>query len=236
MACRVALLQMEKDGLLTLPPVAKSYRHQLTNARPIYRDIKLPPLEPIRGSVRDFMIEIALVEKNESTLWNTYIDRYHYLGFTKLGGAQLRYIVRGNSSLLGFFGFSAAAWKVKPRDEFIGWAREQKERNLHLVVNNSRFLILPSVQIPHLASHLLGRIAKRLPEDWYCKYKYKPLLMETFVQKDKFNGTCYRAANWILLGDTKGRGKFDGTHQNAAPIKSIWVYPLAKNFADCLRK
>ena len=117
----------------------------------------------------------------------------------------------------------------------MGWNYPLKEKNLHLVVNNSRFLILPSIEVPHLASHLLAKIARRLPHDWQRIYNYKPVLMETFVQKDKFKGTCYRAANWICLGDTKGRGKFDTKHQNSAPIKSIWVYPLTKNISADLQ-
>ncbi len=224
MAARVAMLQMQKDGLIDLPPVAERYRSCFVN-RPL-KDLELPPLEPLCGTVRNLSFEINVVSKAESRLWNAYVDQYHYLGYTKLGGAQLRYIVRAKDRPVAFFGFSAAAWKVKSRDEFIGWTNEQKEKNLHLVVNNSRFLILPKIEIPHLASHLLARMAKRLPADWYRTYSYKPLLLETFVQRDRFKGTCYRAANWIYLGDTKGRGKFDVNHRNATPVKSIWVYPL----------
>lgn len=236
MACRVALLQMEKDGVVQLPPVAESNLNRITQNQVNYKTENLPLLEPVCGLIKELALEIELVGKNESKLWNTYIDRYHYLGYTKLGGAQLRYTVKSKGRLVAFFGFSAAAWKVKARDEFIGWSPEQKEKNLNRVVNNSRFLILPSVQVPHLASHLLARIAKQLPHDWNRVYHYKPVLFETFVQKDKFKGTCYRAANWIHLGDTKGRGKFDRTHQNSAPLKSIWVYPLMKNFGKYLEK
>ena len=235
MAARVALLQMEKDGLIKLPPVVESARisRLLSHPKPILSG-DLPPLESVHGAIKDLRLEFSIVGKSESKLWNAYIDRYHYLGYKKLGGAQLRYIVRSNGKLVAFFGFSAAAWKVKSRDEFIGWTREQKERNLHLVINNSRFLILPSVETPHLASHLLGKVARQLPVDWHRTYNYKPVLMETFVQKDKFKGTCYRAANWRYLGDTKGRGKFDITHKNPLPVKSLWIYPLTNNLASLL--
>lgn len=230
MACRVALLQMEKDGLVCLPPPMT----QLPFRKITYNHVVLPPLESIRSSIKDLFLEISLVTKKDSVVWNSYIDRYHYLGYTKLGGAQLRYIVRSRSTLIAFFGFSAAAWKVKPRDEFIRWTHLQREKNLHLIVNNSRFLILPSIEVPHLASHLLARMAKQLPADWHQAYGYRPVLIETFVQKDKFKGTCYKAANWIWLGDTQGRGKFDRFHTHSIPAKSVWVYPLTKNYAHYL--
>lgn len=224
MACRVALLKMQKDGLVQLPPP----KHPLYQPRS-KKDLILPALDIICGSLKTLAIELDLLPKNEAPLWNAYMDQYHYLGNTKLGGAQLRYIVKSHGSPIAFFGFSAAAWKVKPRDDFIGWNSETREKNLHLVINNSRFLILPSIRVPHLASHLLSKVAKRLPQDWLNRYGYSPILIETFVEKARFQGTCYKAANWIYLGDTKGRGKFDCTHQNSAPIKTIWVYPLAKN-------
>ena len=159
---------------------------------------------------------------------------FHYLGYTKLGGAQLRYIVTNGKDPIAFFGFSAAAWKVKDRDNFIGWTASQKEKNLYLVVNNSRFLILPSVKVPHLASHLLSKIVTILKKDWLLKYKCRPVLLETFVQKDRFSGTSYKAANWKYLGDTQGRGKYDSQNKKEAPVKTIWVYPLEKKLHPLL--
>lgn len=165
MACRVALLKMQKDGLIQLPPP----RH---STRPLHakKEVILPPPDIICGPLQTLELELDILPKNEASLWNAYIDQYHYLGNTKLGGAQLRYIVKAHGRPIAFFGFGAAAWKVKPRDEFIGWNSETRERNLHLVINNSRFLILPSIQVPHLASHLLSRVAKRLPKDWLNRY------------------------------------------------------------------
>jgi len=195
----------------------------------------LPNLEPIEGAIRDLDLEIYLTPKKEAPIWNAYIHRYHYLGYTKAGGAQLRYFIKSKGRFVAFFSFSAAAWKVKPRDEFIGWTQQQRERNLHLIVNNSRFLILPSVKVPHLASHLLSQMVRRLPTDWMRIYNYKPILLETFVQKNKFQGTSYKAANWLYLGDTKGRGKFDSKHSNSTPIKTIWVYPLVKDIKKVIR-
>jgi hypothetical protein len=232
MAARVALLQMEKDSLFVLPPARRSpntFKQRFT-------ELILPPIESIAGSLHDLVLEISLVPKTEASIWNAYIQQYHYLGYTKAGGAQLRYFVKSKNRFIAFFAFSAAAWKVKPRDEFMGWTLQQRENNLHLIVNNSRFLILPSVKVPHLASHLLSRITRRLPNDWMKVYNYKPILMETFVQKNKFKGTSYKAANWVYLGDTKGRGKFDTKHLNSAPIKTIWVYPLIKNIKKTIEK
>jgi len=230
MACRVALLQMDKDGLLRLPPAQSTNRAKSTT----HGHVILPPLAPICCAIKNLPMEISLVTKKDSLLWNSYIDRYHYIGYTKLGGAQLRYIVRSSSTPIAFFGFSAAAWKVRVRDQYIRWTPAQREKKLHLIVNNSRFLILPSIEVPHLASHLLAKISRRLPSDWHQTYGYMPVLIETFVQKDRFKGTCYKAANWILLGDTQGRGKFDRFHKHAIPTKSVWVYPLTKHYANHL--
>ncbi len=158
------------------------------------------------------------------------IERYHYLGYTPLSGAQIRYLVLGNSRLLAALGFGAAAWAVAPRDQFIGWSREQRKERLNLLVNNARFLILPWIDVHNLASYILAHIAKRLPQDWQALYGYRPLLLETFVQKDRFHGTCYRAANWIYVGETKGRGKLDRNHRHSLAIKDIYLYPLDKRF------
>src|ERR1035441_1266759 len=137
---------------------------------------------------------------------------------------------RAAGEIVAVLGFGASAWKTKPRDEAIGWSSEQRQRHLHLVVNNARFLILPWITCRNLASRTLGLICRRLPEDWHARYAYRPVLLETFVEKPRFAGTCYKAANWQYLGDTQGRGKLDTLHRNAQPIKSIWVYPLVSDF------
>lgn len=131
---------------------------------------------------------------------------------------------------MALLSFGASAWKTQPRDEFIGWTSETRCRNLHLIVNNARFLILPWIQCRNLASRVLALIAQRLPEDWQARYAYRPVMLETFVEKPRFAGTCYKAANWRYLGDTQGRGKLDTLHRKSQPIKSIWIYPLAKDF------
>lgn len=147
---------------------------------------------------------------------------------------RLRYFVRAAGEVVALLSFAASAWKTQPRDEFIGWTREQRERNLHLVINNARFLILPWVRCRNLASRGLALIIRRLADDWHARYTYRPVLLETFVEKPRFTGTCYKAANWQYLGDTQGRGKLDRLHRHAEPVKSIWVYPLASDFRQHL--
>ena len=233
MSCRVALLRMEKDGLIRLPLPRTKNGNGTRYAR------RTPAAEPSLPIVLDsrafaeLRLDVVATRK-ESALWNEYIARYHYLGYNALPGAQLRYLIRFHGQELACLGFGASAWKVAPRDRFIGWTHEQRKRNLHLVVNNARFLILPWVHSPNLASKILSLLAKRLPEDWQNRYSYRPVLLETFVECDRFRGTCYKAANWIHVGITKGRGKLDVKKQYALPKKDILLYPLVKKFRDSL--
>ena len=228
MSCRVALARMQADGLITLPPPR--------NPKPVayrsYPHIEQAVLEPSSLPVIDLAtLKIDLVlSKADSLLWNTYIERHHYLGHQPLPGAQLRYFVRAESHIIAALGFGASAWKTRPRDDAIGWTAEQRRRNLHLIVNNARFLILPWIHCKNLASRILALTSKRLAEDWHARYSYRPVLLETFVEKPRFSGTCYKAANWQNLGDTQGRGKLDVLHRKAQPIKSIWIYPLVRDF------
>ena len=233
MSCRVALLRMQKDGLIRLPPPRTKNGNGTRYER---RTAAAEPSLPIVVDSESF-VELHLnvvATRKESALWNEYIARYHYLGYNALPGAQLRYLIRFQGQELACLGFSASAWKVAPRDRFIGWTHEQRKRNLYLVVNNARFLILPWVHSPNLASKILSLLAKRLPEDWQTRYGYRPILLETFVECDRFRGTCYKAANWIHVGITKGRGKLDVKRQYAVPKKDILLYPLVKEFRDSL--
>jgi hypothetical protein len=228
MSCRVAMLKMQADALLTLPPQRKTkpavYR--------VHPDIELavhaPPIAP---TIDLACLDVELVTtKDASLLWNAYIERHHYLGHQLLPGAQLRYFVRAAGHIVAAIGFGASAWKTKPRDLSIGWSSEQRRRRLHLVVNNARFLILPWINCRNLASRILALVSRRLAQDWFTRYAYRPVLLETFVEKPRFAGTCYKAANWQYLGDTQGRGKLDTLHRSAQPIKSIWIYPLVPDF------
>jgi hypothetical protein len=232
MSCRVALLRMQADGLIALP----APKHPRPQARAIDAQLEqmigAPPALPEVDLSR---VRVEPVRKRpESRLWNAYIDRHHYLGHQPLPGAQLRYFVRCGGQIIGALGFGASAWKTQPRDEFIGWTGEQRQRNLHLIVNNARFLILPWIRIKNLASRILALTTQRLAIDWMLQYAYRPVLLETFVEKPRFAGTCYKAANWQYLGDTQGRGKLDTLHLNSKPIKSIWVYPLIADFRKTL--
>ena len=234
MNCRVAMLRMQDDGLLQLPPP----RNGNNNGKPYLRRTLLAEPEPplIAASPRELGdLRLQLVtSRHDSHLHNEYIDRYHYLGYQPLPGAQLRYFIQAEGRTLALLGFGAAAWKTQPRDLFIGWSPERREARLHLVVNNARFLILPWVRCKNLASRILAMAARTLADDWQHRYGYRPVLLETFVERPRFRGTCYQAANWTLLGETKGRGKLDVHKQALLPKKAIWVYPLDKDFRRVL--
>lgn len=227
MSCRLAMLAMHQDSLITLPaprPTDFTRRLEPTRAtdpepgitQPVHQ-LPAPEFHPV-------------IKRRDSRLWNEYIERYHYLGYTPLPGAQLRYFVAIDGGFVALLGFGAAAWKTAPRDHFIGWTPEQRQRNMHLIVNNARFLILPWVQSKGLASKILARIARQLPGDWQQRYGYRPVLLETFVQTDRFRGTCYQAANWIHVGKTQGRGKLSVSTKPVLPIKDVWLYPLSRTF------
>jgi hypothetical protein len=228
MSCRVALLRMQTDGLIALPPPR--------NPKPVtyrsYPHLEQVVLEPAIIPTIDLatLTVVPVLTRADSRLWNAYIEHHHYLGHQLMPGAQLRYFVRAAGHIIAALGFGASAWKVKPRDQLIGWTAEQRLRNLHLVVNNARFLILPWIRCKNLASRILALVSKRLPDDWQARYAYRPVLLETFVEKPRFTGTCYKAANWQNLGDTQGRGKLDTLHRKDQPIKSIWIYPLTPKF------
>ncbi|HDM76052.1 MAG TPA: DUF4338 domain-containing protein [Deltaproteobacteria bacterium] len=232
MSCRVAMLRMQKDGLIVLPPP--------THAKVRLKKIKFTPAtnpqSPVVCSVDQLpQLHLQMVTKATSALWNEYIERYHYLGYTTLPGAQLRYFIAAGKQIVALTGFGAAAWQTAPRDQFIGWNHNQRKKNLNLIVNNARFLILPWIQSKNLASKILSLTARRLPDDWVEKYNIRPVLMETFVQKNRFAGTCYKAANWINVGQTKGRGKLGPPGKISVPIKDVWVYPIDRKFKALLK-
>ncbi len=231
MSARVAMLRMMDDGLITLPPPRCARPdpsvHLTDHTAPG------PPIEQPAGALRPLVMQ-RVQRKPDSRLWNEYIQRYHYLGHKPLPGAQLRYFIHADKQPIALLGFGAAAWQTAPRDRYIGWSHDQRQANLHLVVNNARFLILPWVQSKNLASMILAMAAKRLPDDWQAQYHYRPVLMETFVEKPRFEGTCYKAANWRYLGQTKGRGKLGPAGKQSVPIKDLWVYPLDAAFRERL--
>jgi hypothetical protein len=174
---------------------------------------------------------LALVEgKAESRLWREHVERYHYLGCRVPFGANLRYWVRSRERELACLLWTSPAWKMQPRDAWIGWSEEERQRNLQRIVNNGRFLILPWVRVKGLASKILALSARQLPHDWQTRYGHRPLLLETLVDAARFRGTCYRAANWIYVGQTTGRGRMDREHKShRQAIKDIYLYPLVRD-------
>ncbi|HWD08184.1 MAG TPA: Druantia anti-phage system protein DruA [Actinomycetota bacterium] len=199
------------------------------------------PLDPAEQLIPPTPVEAALAElpalrlvpvssKAASASWNEAIARHHYLGYVPLSGAQRRYFVTAGDEVLALIGMGAAAWACQPRDDFIGWSPEARKAHLHLVVGNARFLVLPWVRVPNLASAALGLLARGIGQDWRQAYGFSPVMLETFVQTPRFAGTSYRAANWIRAGATKGRGKLDRTHQRALAVKDVYCYPLTPAF------
>jgi hypothetical protein len=226
-SCRKLLSRLRREGKIRLAEaeVFKGRRKRRIKVE------QVPP-ESVKQAVLQDIQPVGLVlvgseDSEASRTWNDMMDRYHYLGSGPLCGAQLRYLVRSEKhGWVGALSFSGAAWSVQARDQWIGWSRQSREKNLNQVVANSRFLIVPQWKVPHLASHVLGVVMKRLRADWRGRYGYEPVLVETFIDKERFEGTCYRAANWVEVGETQGRGRQDGAHRRRSSIKRIFVYAL----------
>ncbi len=227
--CRLLLERLQAEGLLTLPPVrARGGRG------PRRIDISTPGVAPaaVEGPVRDCApLELVLVAgEGESRRWREWMERYHYLGCCVPFGAHLRYWVRHRERDLACLLWTSPAWKMRARDTWIGWEETQRRHHLPWLVNNGRFLILPWVRVKGLASKILALSARQVPRDWEARYGYRPLLLETLVDPARFRGTCYRAANWIHVGQTAGRGRMDREHNaHGQAVKDIYVYPLVRN-------
>ena len=232
MSCRVAMLRMHEDGTIQLPPPTRIKRPLRKITSTPATDPQSPLLSPVH-LLRP--LRFQMVTKVDSALWNEFIERYHYLGYTPLSSAQLRYFIYAGTQLVALMGFGAAAWQTAPRDQFIGWNHKQRKKNLHLITNNARFLILPWIQSKNLASKILSLTARTIQDDWEEKYNIRPVLLESFVERKRFTGTCYKAANWHLCGKTKGRGKLGPAGRISVPIKDIWLYPLDKKFRGMLK-
>ncbi len=234
-SARVALLRMQRDGLLRLPAARRGPAPARKPEPTPASDPPRPELLPARlAQVRPLRLDCLRPRDPRSRLWNEFVERYHYLGHKRLPGAQLRYFVKAADGQL--LGFGAAAWKTAPRHRFIGWSPATRERNLQRVVNHTRFLILPWIRLPCLASHLLAGVERQLSRDWQDRYKTCPVLLETFCETPRFAGTCYRAAHWTLVGQTQGRGKLDTRHEYAKPVKNIFVKPLCPDWKAILNR
>jgi hypothetical protein len=227
--CRQLLERLAAEGALTLPALRR-----LGGKGPRRADVSRAcsepaPFECVAGECEP--LELVLVEgKGESRLWREQMERYHYLGCRVPFGANLRYWVRNRDRELACLLWTSPAWKMQARDAWIGWSDEQRKCTLQCVVNNGRFLILPWVRVKGLASKILALSARQMPHDWQTRYGYRPLLLETLVDTNHFRGTCYRAANWLHVGQTSGRGRMDREHQrHGQAIKDIYVYPLVRD-------
>lgn len=234
MACRSLLLKLEALGHVLLPE-RRSSPHNALRYRSLPRVAHWST--PIRCDLKTLLpIHVEVVgNRGTADLFATLLSQYHYLGYRGIVGENMKYLVKDrDGNPLACLLFGSAAWKTKGRDGFIGWDAERRRRNLCFVTNNMRFLILPWVQVPHLASHLLGRIAKRIASDWLKKYGHILYLLETFVEVPRFRGVCYRAANWRFVGQTTGRSRNDRNHTIQTSIKDVYVYPLANDFREAL--
>jgi hypothetical protein len=226
--CRQLLERLQSEGFLRLPDLRK-----LGGTGPRRANVPGVCCEPatVQGNASECEpLELALVEgQTESRRWREQVERYHYLGCRVPFGANLRYWARNRQRELACLLWTSPAWKMHARDEWIGWSDEQRGHNLQLIVNNGRFLILPWVQVKGLASKILALSARQMPRDWEIRYGRRPLLLETLVDAKRFRGTCYRAANWIHVGQTAGRGRMDREHTaHGQAVKDIYVYPLAR--------
>jgi hypothetical protein len=234
MACRTLLLKLERRGLIDLP---ERRRAGVNHRRGVGFQPVLHDTSAIEGHLTQLR-PIELIQADESPwceMWQTLLSSYHYLGFRTPVGQSLRYLaVDSRERPLGCLLFGAAAWKVAARDAFIGWSPAQRKANLHKVLNNMRFLIPPWVRVPHLASHLLGRLSAQLPRDWERKYATEVHLLETFVDTERFRGTCYQAANWQRVGQSTGRTRNDRHGCIQQPRKAVYVYPLSRDFRERL--
>ena len=231
--CRKFLEGLDEKGTISLPACRKQFASKGFAAVPRTDKTDIQPTISKKLKALLPLLLKRVETKKQRQLWYEYVDRYHYLGYQLPFGAQLRYFIKSGATgdILGCFQFSSPAWKMAPRDRWIGWTDAQRKGNLQKIINNSRFLIFPWVKVKNLASSVLALAVKTLPDDWQRFYGYRPVLMETLVDPKRFKGTCYKAANWIQMGKTTGRGRMDRENkQHGVAVKEIYVYPLTSRF------
>jgi len=234
LVCRSLLLHLESIGQIQLPPRRYLPPNPLANRKP---PAKLAADQtPVQCSLHELLpICLKQVRRTPSEkLFNSLIHQYHYLGYTQPVGEHLKYIVFSNNRPLACLSWSSAPWYIASRDRFIGWSPETRQKNLHLISNNTRFLILPWIQVPHLASHVLALNRRHISQDWQGLYNHRIYLLESFVDTKKFIGTCYKADNWFYAGHTTGRGKLSKSRKPNRSKKAVYVYPLNPNFRKIL--
>jgi hypothetical protein len=235
MICRGLLLRLEAQGLIELPPRGKiPPYHLFSHKKPATVQVDQTPIEDKLSDLRP--IELLQVRRTPlEKLYNSLIEQYHYLRYTRPVGEHLEYLGFAQGRVVGCLGWCSAPRHLGCRDRYLGWTPEQRIKNLCRIVINTRFLILPWVKVAHLASHLLGLMARRISRDWQEIYRHEVVWLETFVDPQRgFSGTCYKAANWISVGQTTGRGKNDQTHRINRSLKEVLGYPLRRDFREAL--
>ncbi len=234
MVCRGLLLMLERAGQITLPPV--SYVRHNPLARRVRPESVLIDATPIEGPLRQLQpLEFEPVRRtSDEPLFNSLMEEHHYLGYEQPVGEHLKYLVWAHGRPVACLAWSSAPRHIGSRDRYIGWSAEARRRNIRFIAYNTRFLILPWVRVEHLASHILGRMAARISADWQAMYGHPIYFLETFVDPERFRGTCYRAANWVVLGKTTGRGKQSNSYVPNRSIKEVLGYRLTKRFRELL--
>ena len=234
--CRGLLLMLERAGVIELPPVRRHIRGQSRTGRPRPETV-LIDTTPLAMPLKQLgAIELQQVRRTaDEPLFNSLMESHHYLKYEQPVGEHLKYLVWAQGRPVACLAWSSAPRHLGSRDRFIGWSDEARRRNIRFIAYNTRFLILPWVAVPHLASHILSRIARQLSQDWEGLYQHPIYLLETFVDPERFRGTCYRAANWVVLGRTTGRGKDDHTNRPNRSLKEVLGYPLTPRFRELLQ-
>jgi len=224
--CRICLESLEEEGLIILPAAKVQKKSPVSFLEIIPEQEEKTEKSPV---------ELTMPKgAEENKRWRSYIEKYHILGYKRENGVSIRYFIISGEAEVGCMQFSSAAWALEDRDSWIGWSKEVKAANLRLIANNTRYLLLPWARMPYLASKALGKAARQLQGDWLRTYGYAPALLETFVDSSLYKGTCYKAANWEQVGETKGRGRYDRHHDQELSKKLIFVYPLQKDFREVL--
>ena len=240
MVCRGLLLLLHRTGEIELPPVKRVVRNRIAErARPARVEMEECPLHGSLGELQP--LEFVQVRRSpEEALFNSLLEQHHYLGYERPVGEHLKYLVKApcgqGSRAIACLAWSSAPRHLKLRDRYLGWSKEARERNVRLLAYNTRFLILPWVEVPHLASHILGRMAKQVSRDWQRLYAHPIYWLETFVDTSRFAGTCYRAANWQEIGTTQGRGHRAPTLEQTRPVKTMLGLPLHRKFREILQR
>jgi len=234
MVCRGMLLMLDRAGHIELPPVKFVPRNPLAKkARPAPMLIDMTPVEANLHQIQP--VDFAQVRRSENEpLFNSLMEDHHYLGYQQPVGEHLKYLVWAQGRPIACLAWSSAPRHIASRDRYIGWNQQARRRNIRFIAYNTRFLILPWIRVKHLASHILGRMAAQISQDWQQMYGHPIYFLETFVDPERFRGTCYRAANWVFLGKTTGRGKQSNSYLPNRSIKEVLGYPLTKRFRQQL--